>query len=495
MSFKITGYQIQLHDIEENWVNKLSEFVPEAAQIIVYDPDSNYSYPRFKIGDGRTPALDLPFYGELSYKKVQEVLEKNNSEKNKFIDTIAQDDQGKVSVTFREVDLNEDFKKKQENISYSGNNTQTISSITQNEDGIISVSYSDIEFPKIPTLQILNDDNGPEIPSSNSVIVYKNIISDGKDLTPETVEVATEFGVSAKIDELKNSDIKNIEIELNNINNDESGILANAKAYTDDQNIFETDLLTLKPIGGIDIGSDLNGLTTHEILKKLLYPYLDASVGNAISNIDGNIYENGITKTIDQVKIIIEKKSEKIESVALYNGANLLLEKFGEAVANGGTIIFNKMLEGEEEIQLNVEVPTEGNQLTVKVNYPDAYGRIKTVERKTSKIDFVYPYYWGVCSSTDIIDEDLIKKFSKKIEAKGNKLNIPFTCSNQRVVFAYPKAYGLLNTIVDPNNFEIINDFEIKEIGITGLDMSTQSYYVYISSASTISDFQIDFKY
>lgn len=63
------------------------------------------------------------------------------------------------------------------------------------------------------------------------------------------------------------------------------------------------------------------------------------------------------------------------------------------------------------------------------------------------------------------------------------------------MVFAYPKAHGVLKSIIDPNNFEIINDFTKSEISITGLDGTAQPYYAYVSGTSTVSNFKVDFKY
>lgn len=50
---------IQKHDTEQNW--NLSSLKPAVGQLIVYDPDDNYNYARFKIGDGATIVKDLPF--------------------------------------------------------------------------------------------------------------------------------------------------------------------------------------------------------------------------------------------------------------------------------------------------------------------------------------------------------------------------------------------------------------------------------------------------
>lgn len=51
---------INKHDTEENWL-KLTNFIPKAAELIVYDPDENYEYFRFKFGDGVTEVNTLPF--------------------------------------------------------------------------------------------------------------------------------------------------------------------------------------------------------------------------------------------------------------------------------------------------------------------------------------------------------------------------------------------------------------------------------------------------
>ena len=51
---------INKHDTEENW-NKATSFVPKAGEVIIYEADSTYSYPRIKVGDGTTAVTALPF--------------------------------------------------------------------------------------------------------------------------------------------------------------------------------------------------------------------------------------------------------------------------------------------------------------------------------------------------------------------------------------------------------------------------------------------------
>ena len=48
------------HETEANW-NKATNFVPLKGEIIIYDPDTTYDYPRIKVGDGKTNVISLKF--------------------------------------------------------------------------------------------------------------------------------------------------------------------------------------------------------------------------------------------------------------------------------------------------------------------------------------------------------------------------------------------------------------------------------------------------
>ena len=50
----------QLHKTEAEWL-ALPDFMPEAGEIIVYDPDLFCRYARVKIGDGFNKLSELPF--------------------------------------------------------------------------------------------------------------------------------------------------------------------------------------------------------------------------------------------------------------------------------------------------------------------------------------------------------------------------------------------------------------------------------------------------
>jgi hypothetical protein len=48
------------NDLEENW-SKASGFAPKKGELIVYNADSKYNHPRFKIGETDVNVNDLPF--------------------------------------------------------------------------------------------------------------------------------------------------------------------------------------------------------------------------------------------------------------------------------------------------------------------------------------------------------------------------------------------------------------------------------------------------
>lgn len=64
---------VHKHETEAKW-NLAVNFIPMKAELIVYDPDDNYNYARFKIGDGETKVNDLPFVDEASKEYTDEAI-------------------------------------------------------------------------------------------------------------------------------------------------------------------------------------------------------------------------------------------------------------------------------------------------------------------------------------------------------------------------------------------------------------------------------------
>ena len=84
---EIASKVILKHDIESNW-NRAETFIPNKGEIIIYDIDDNHSYERFKLGDGKTTAINLPFYLE---NELIDVLDKLDHLAKNMLDADYQD--------------------------------------------------------------------------------------------------------------------------------------------------------------------------------------------------------------------------------------------------------------------------------------------------------------------------------------------------------------------------------------------------------------------
>ena len=267
----------------------------------------------------------------------------------------------------------------------------------------------------------------------------------------------------------ENSDVDFSGINWKNLSGSEGG----------DATEMEAESLTPSAVGGIPAGTDLNGLTSLEILTMMLYPYIKPTV-SATGTPNGGTFEIGDNKTITNVRVVVGKKSKKITKVEVFDGVTSLGLLDDATIENGGTFNF----------PVNIEVASVNKQLTASVT--DEQG--SEVTAKTGAFTFIYPYYVGVCGDGDVIDETLITGLTKKIETKATK-TISYTTVNQKMVFAYPASYGAIKSIIDPNNFDVTATFTSTTVSVTGLDGTAQNYYVYVNGASTQSNFTMKFNY
>ena len=250
------------------------------------------------------------------------------------------------------------------------------------------------------------------------------------------------------------------------------------KAQFNENTVYSNDMATVNALGGIAAGTTFDNMPVSEVLTKLLYPYVAPTV-SASTSPNGGTFEKGNNQKVTKITANVTKKSERITKVEFFDGNTSLGVKSGAEVQNGGSIA------------ITTDIAVSANK-NFKVTVTDAAN--KSYNANTGSFNFVYPYYMGVCAEGADINEALVKGLTKKVEAKGNKSN-SFTCDFQRMVFAYPKAHGKLKSIIDPNNFDVTGTFGVQEVSITGLDGTAQTYYVYVNSASTVSNFTMKFNY
>lgn len=255
--------------------------------------------------------------------------------------------------------------------------------------------------------------------------------------------------------------------------------------YVDNEMIFDYDMNTVNSLGGISAGENLNGLTVKEVLNKLLFPYVQPSLSGSLTyNPSGSVFEKGVTVEITGMTARVTKKSEPIKLVQFYDG-NTLLKTITNNVSDSGTHTYT--------FEEPVEITSNLNSTRFRVSVTD--NRDKTYYANTNSLTFYYPYYIGTLLEDEVLDgTTIIESLNKKVQGKGTVTN-NYTTNNECMVIAYPKSYGTLSKILDANSFDVTNTFTRNEILIVGLDGTSQSYYVYINKASTVSNFKMTFYY
>ena len=248
-------------------------------------------------------------------------------------------------------------------------------------------------------------------------------------------------------------------------------------------NTFETSMTTVSSLGGIPAGSDLNGLSLQQVLTKLLFPYIKPSVSASLTYSPSvSVYEYGQSISVSKINTNVTKKSENIVSIKFYQN-NTLINTISSDCSNGGSFSH-----------------TFTSPITITSNISNSYFKvivndgISDVTATTNSFTFVYPYYYGVIANDVEITEDLIKGLTKQVVTKGNK-SYTYSPNFQKMVIAYPKSYGVLKSILDPNGFEQKASFTVTELNIIGLNGTSQAYYVYTNGASTNTNFTMQFKY
>ena len=229
-------------------------------------------------------------------------------------------------------------------------------------------------------------------------------------------------------------------------------------------------------VGGIPKGyvPDADGVEVVDMIDKLLHAYVAPQVSASASPTNGGVFEVGTSQQVTAVTVNITLGSTGIKKIEVFDGGSSLGSLTSGIQAGANTVTLTEALTISSNKQLSVTVTDNED---------------KTVTAKTGTFTFVNPYYYGAIAATATPTEELIKAATKSVTTKGNK-TFNFTCSNQKMLFAYPKSYGALSKILDQNNFDVTDTFTQTEVSVDGVD-----YYAYTNAASTVSNFKMMFNY
>lgn len=286
-----------------------------------------------------------------------------------------------------------------------------------------------------------------------------------------TVTFVTTDGVTAKVTLPTPKDgvgIKGVEIDANShliikMSDDstiDAGLIGSALAEDLEANVT---------LGGITSGMKFTkGTSLEYILRKLLTVYQKPGIAIIIDPTT-SVY-NVVTQTLSNliIKAVVSKKSKDIVGVNFKVGSDTVYTKTTD-VADGGTFTYTYIPDTpiNKTTTFSVTASDEDN----------------TVQASTT-VQFVAPSYWGIVPATVIEpDEDIIHGLANNALKTARGLTYSdVKMTNSKIVYAYPKSFGALTSIVSKEGYDYFSSYTRSETKVDEID-----YYVYtLTVAATI---------
>lgn len=249
-----------------------------------------------------------------------------------------------------------------------------------------------------------------------------------------------------------------------------------ANGATANDTLYKNQTPSTVAVGGVPKGyvPPSSGVEAVEMINKMLHAYVAPTASASASPTNGGTFEIGTSQQVTAVTVNITLGSASISKIEVLDGSDVLGTLASGIKAGTNTVTLNSALTVTSNKQLKVKI-TDSENKSITVN--------------TGAFTFVNPYYYGAIASGAEINETTVKGTTKSVSVKGNK-SFNYTCSNQKMLFAYPKSYGALSKILDANSFDVTDTFTRTEVTVNGV-----SYYVYTNAASTVSGFKMTFNY
>lgn len=161
---------INKHATAAVWGDSKLEFTPLQGELIIYDKDDDYTYERFKIGDGTRDVKELPFISDVANKSLNVTSDGKLSLNQEYIDYLDKQIYAYPAIqTFEIVDNSIEvgktvnitsFTHKETNsknidgnLTLTSNNTNINLSVTPS-DNQVTVNFNDsYTFKKVETLK------------------------------------------------------------------------------------------------------------------------------------------------------------------------------------------------------------------------------------------------------------------------------------------------------------------------------------------------------
>jgi hypothetical protein len=210
-------------------------------------------------------------------------------------------------------------------------------------------------------------------------------------------------------------------------------------------------------------GLNVGGMNVATFLNNFFFPFISATI--AVSPSGTSYYQQGtnpnftVTATITANDETIFGSGSMKKDGSAWNSASVPPLSFAFTDAN---------ITSNHSYYATVSVDNNGSPTTITSN--------------TSNVSFIYPYLWGTSSVAGLSGASLWSTMSRQVVTSGNK-TVNFVGSVVFMYFAYPATYPALTSILDPNGFEVIGNYEYtSSVSVTSVGLYsdwTTNYRVY----------------
>jgi hypothetical protein len=237
------------------------------------------------------------------------------------------------------------------------------------------------------------------------------------------------------------------------------GTPVNINGYTLE---FSDDRYTPMTIGGIKKGETFDNISISEVLRGLLYPYLNPLCSISIDN---KYVEVGTYPT-PVLTYTITKRSEVTKPSGL---SNMIPGVYPEIINDNQVTIT-----GTASGIVISPIGTASTLFTITVS--DNSGEISSTQSASVSIEGIYPYFYGF-SNKDIIDNVELFNLTKSIEYKSDK--VIDISGNGNYYYIYDYNYGPLSSILDDYNNDYINSFTYSIRTLSKYPWAIKKFFVY----------------
>jgi len=239
------------------------------------------------------------------------------------------------------------------------------------------------------------------------------------------------------------------------------------------------DFTTSVEVGALKSGTKFESVECADVLEQILVAKFPPSIKFTSSLAESGTYEIGEVKDIT-LDIEAIKQSYDIKKVEITSTPS---------IAEFTTSITTSPWEHNGELSIS-------DTQTITVKATDVEGLISS---KSIKWNFVYPMYASYVDTTVTTLEEADIISGQKVIKPKSAVTLAYTSNDilLRPVFAYPKNYGQLKSVLDVlNQIELITNYDVQELQIECLDGNMVDYYVYVAKTEAILDnFEIKFSW